>query len=305
MALAIATNNGALQAAAAASSVNRSMETSMERLSTGMRINSASDDAAGGAISSRLSAEIRGTNQSIRNALDGQALIATAEGAHKEVENILQRMREVAVQAANDTNNTQDRLNLQSEMDAMVTEIDRIAGATTWANTELLAGTGADADAKVDSSTTFSFQVGASTGTPNQIEVSIGAMDAETLNLNTAAHKNLLLVVADADHDDGGAATTATGNALQSIGLIDAAIETVNTQRSELGAVSNRLNHTVNNLTNVSANLSSAKGRIEDTDYAIETTNLAKNQILQQASTAMLAQANASKQNVLGLLQSG
>ena len=129
-------------------------------------------------------------------------------------------------------------------------------------------------------------------------------MDAETLNLNTAAHKNLLLVVADADivaadHDDGGTATTATGNALQSIGLIDAAIETVNTQRSELGAVSNRLNHTVNNLTNVSANLSSAKGRIEDTDYAIETTNLVKNQILQQASTAMLAQANASKQNVL------
>ena len=120
----------------------------------------------------------------------------------------------------------------------------------------------------------------------------------------------MLLVVADADivaadHDDGGTATTATGNALQSIGLIDAAIETVNTQRSKLGAVSNRLNHTVNNLTNVSANLSSAKGRIEDTDYAIETTNLAKNQILQQASTAMLAQANASKQNVLGLLQSG
>mgnify|MGYP006239221647 CR=1 FL=1 len=126
-------------------------------------------------------------------------------------------------------------------------------------------------------------------------------MDAETLNLKTAAHKNLLLVVADADivaadNDDGGTATTATGNALQSIGLIDAAIETVNTQRSELGAVSNRLNHTVNNLANVSANLSSAKGRIEDTDYAVETTNLAKNQILQQASTAMLAQANASKQ---------
>lgn len=139
MALSIGTNNSALNAAAAASSVNRSMEVSMERLSTGKRINSASDDAAGVAIASRLTAEIRGTNQSIRNALDGQALIATAEGAHKEVENILQRMREVAVQAANDTNNTQDRLNLQSEMDAMVTEIDRIAGATTWANTELLA----------------------------------------------------------------------------------------------------------------------------------------------------------------------
>ena len=310
MALSIGTNNSALNAAAAASSVNRSMEASMERLSTGKRINSASDDAAGVAIASRLTAEIRGTNQSIRNALDGQALIATAEGAHKEVENILQRMREVAVQAANDTNNTQDRLNLQSEMDAMVTEIDRIAGATTWAGSDLLAGTGANAAAKVDSTATFSFQVGAATGTPNQISVNIGAMDAETLDLNTADDKNLLLVVSDDDivdddHDDCGSETTATGNATQSIGLIDAAIEKVNTQRSELGAVSNRLNHTVNNLTNVSANLSSAKGRIEDTDYAVETTNLAKNQILQQASTAMLAQANASKQNVLGLLQSG
>jgi flagellin len=305
MALSIGTNNSALNAAAAANSVNRSMEVSMERLSTGKRINSASDDAAGVAISSRLTAEVRGTNQSIRNALDGQALIATAEGAHKEVENILQRMREVAVQAANDTNNTQDRLNLQSEMDAMVTEIDRIASSTTWANSDLLAG-----DGTANSNKAFSFQVGANTGTKNQISVTINAMDAETLDLNTAAHKNLLLVVADADfvtadHDLTGAATTATGNAMQSIGLIDLAIKTVNNQRSELGAVSNRLNHSVNNLTNMSANLSSAKGRIEDTDYAIETTNLAKNQILQQASTAMLAQANASKQNVLGLLQSG
>ena len=116
MALAIATNNAALNAAASASSVNRDMETSMARLSSGKRINSASDDAAGVAISSRLSAEIRGTDQAIRNALDGQALIDTAEGAHSEIENILQRMREVAVQAANDTNNDQDRANLQAEM---------------------------------------------------------------------------------------------------------------------------------------------------------------------------------------------
>ena len=131
MALAIATNNAALQAAAAASSVNRDMETSMARLSSGKRINSAADDAAGVAISSRLSAEIRGTDQAIRNSLDGQALIDTAEGAHNEIENILQRMREVAVQAANDTNNDQDRANLQAEMNALVTEIDRIAGTPT------------------------------------------------------------------------------------------------------------------------------------------------------------------------------
>jgi flagellin len=149
MALAIATNNAALNAAASASSVNRDMETSMARLSSGKRINSASDDAAGVAIASRLSAEIRGTDQAIRNSLDGQALIDTAEGAHKEIENILQRMREVAVQAANDTNNDQDRANLQAEMDAMVTEIDRIAETTTWAGTNLMEA----------STSTFEFQV--------------------------------------------------------------------------------------------------------------------------------------------------
>jgi flagellin len=277
MALAIATNNAALNAAASASSVNRDMETSMARLSSGKRINSASDDAAGVAISSRLSAEIRGTDQAIRNSLDGQALIDTAEGAHKEIENILQRMREVAVQAGNDTNNTQDRANLQAEMDAMSTEIDRIAGTTTWAGTNLMA-TG---------TSTFSFQVGAATGAQNQISVGINEMDAEALDVQAA----------DVDLDTSGTSRTSA------IATIDAAIKTVNDQRSELGAVSNRLNHTVNNLTNISSNLSAAKGGIEDADFALETTNLAKNQILQQASTAMLAQANASKQNVLSLLQ--
>ena len=304
MALAIATNNSALQAAAAASSVNRGMETSMERLSTGKRINSASDDAAGVSIASRLSSEIRGANQSIRNALDGQALLDTAEGAHKEIENVLQRMREIAVQAGNDTNNTQDRKNLQAEMDAMVTEIDRISHATTWAGSSLLNG---DAAGAVDKSATFSLQVGSATGTQNQISVSIGSMTAETLNLTDTDNDSLVLVIADtditpADHTVNGGSATATGNALEAITLIDTAIETVNTQRSTLGATTNRLNHTVNNLTNMSANLSSAQGRIQDADFAIETTNLAKNQILQQASTAMLAQANASKANVLGLL---
>ena len=278
MALAIATNNAALNAAASASSVNRDMETSMARLSSGKRINSASDDAAGVAISSRLSAEIRGTDQAIRNSLDGQALIDTAEGAHKDIENILQRMREVAVQSANDTNNGQDRTNLQAEMDAMITEIDRIAGTTTWAGEQLMdEATG----------TTFSFQVGSATGTKNQIVVTLESMNATKLGVMKTA--------IDLE--------TNMTSRLASIHEVDHAIEKVNNQRSELGAVSNRLNHTVNNLTNISSNLSAAKGGIEDADFALETTNLAKNQILQQASTAMLAQANASKQNVLSLLQ--
>jgi len=277
MALAIATNNAALNAAASASSVNRDMETSMARLSTGKRINSASDDAAGVAISSRLSAEIRGTDQGIRNALDGSALIDTAEGAHKEIENILQRMREVGVQSANDTNNGQDRANLQAEMDAMSKEIDRIAGTTTWAGTDLMAA----------GTSSFSFQVGAATGALNQISVDINNMTSATLDVEAADVK----------------LTGTASERTSAIDTIDDAIKTVNDQRSELGAVSNRLNHTVNNLTNISSNLSAAKGGIEDADFALETTNLAKNQILQQASTAMLAQANASKQNVLSLLQ--
>ena len=384
MALAIATNNAALNAAASASSVNRDMETSMARLSSGKRINSASDDAAGVAIASRLSAEIRGTDQAIRNSLDGQALIDTAEGAHKEIENILQRMREVAVQAANDTNNSQDRANLQSEMNAMGTEIDRIAGTTTWAGANLMQ----------DTTTDFSFQVGAATGAQNQIKVTIDSMNMNGLQIGSSSvvaaftiaagdfaqpsenktagtddyaigtitngKADLTPVASNTDgvltiNKNGKAYTAAIGadsaataqniraafadigvsaevksatviemsftevpatsanttslevdtsaNALAGITKIDSAIQEVNVQRSKLGAVSNRLNHTVNNLTNISSNLSAAKGGIEDADFALETTNLAKNQILQQASTAMLAQANASKQNVLSLLQ--
>ena len=286
MALSIGTNNSALQAAAAASSVNRNMETSMERLSTGKRINSASDDAAGVAISSRLSSEVRGTNQSVRNALDAQALIDTAEGAHKEVENILQRMRELAIQAANGTNNTDDITNLEAEFTAMSREISRIGASTSFAGKALT-----DEDGK-----TFSFQVGSATGTQNQITVTINSIMSEHIGGPPADLQTITLIEA-AGLDD----LTETNAAIDAI---DLAIKEVNTQRSELGAVSNRLNHTVNNLTNMSTNLSSAQGRIQDADFALETTELAKNQILQQASTAMLAQANASKQNVLGLLQS-
>ena len=393
MAISIATNTSALDAAAAAASVSTSLETSMERLSTGKRINSASDDAAGVAIASRLSSEIRGTNQSIRNALDARALMDTAEGAHKEVENILQRMREIAVQAANDTNNTQDRLNMQKEINAMVNEVDRIAEATTWAGTNLLLGDGTSNSEKA-----FSFQVGAATGTQNQLNVAVKSLTASTLGLS-ALDLQATVLINDADitpndssivygfmHNNSGNFIAARdGNAdsvstmsftvdvngqtstafsftsdtklfgdttgpsdantltvhneivakinastdLSALGIsadvegtgsgsvnllyaetrvavstIDKGLKTINTQRAELGAVSNRLNHTVNNLTNMSANLSAARGGIEDADFALETTELAKNQILQQASTAMLAQANASKQNVLGLLRS-
>jgi flagellin len=538
------------------------MENSMERLATGKRINSASDDAAGVAIASRLTSEIRGTNQAIRNAMDGQAMIDTAEGAHGEVENILQRMREIAVQASNDTNNADDRSNLQAEINALTNEIDRISSTTTWAGTKLLDGSDTDGfafqvgsrTASSDTITTTiastsaatlgigaiststitaatggatvtagsiamtantavtvdvgsnSFTLGynvvtgtnnaaavsavaggfslsvtssttntASTFTVNGVEISynsgasdktaVEAMEAAfnsakalTANANTLGHitatkdttdtsehvdftttaankalvmKNLmsanttvaadfaldntttsgtlimtsnsvksatsiasatthngttggnsvtatsggLTVVANTTLDtattsnvfnvtvdgitvaydtfvdgvskgytgvadanaaskslaDGliqkledaglkgvtatntngaivftkGAASsvTTTTNALATIERIDSALKTIGNQRAALGSVSNRLDSTVSNLTNISANLSAGKGRIEDADFAAETTNLAKTQILQQASTAMLAQANASKQGVLSLLQ--
>ena len=188
MALAIGTNTGALIAAASATSVNKDMETSMERLSTGKRINSAKDDAAGVAIASRLTSEIRGTNQAIRNAQDGQALINTAEGAHKEIENILQRMRELAVQSSNDTNDTADRANLQLEVDALITEIDRISQTTTWAGQSLLNGTAKGALAtSFDDKATFNLQVGANSASANVITANIGATTSAALGLGATA----------------------------------------------------------------------------------------------------------------------
>jgi flagellin len=284
MALTVATNTGALMAQAAASSVNKSMEISMERLSTGKRINQAADDAAGVSIASRLSAEIRGSQQAIRNAMDAQGLLDTAEGAHVEIEAVLQRMRELAVQASNDTNNATDRDALNAEVTELKAEIDRIKDVTTWAGIKLLDGT--------QSATGLTFQIGAENGSADKVTVKIDDMGVTSIGSGT------------------GSTTTINGISLDTLTLarsaiasLDAAILTVNTQRSELGSYSNRLDHVVSNLTNITNNLQAGLGRIQDADFAAETTNLARTQILQQASTAMLAQANAAKQNVLSLLQ--
>ena len=271
-------------AQAAASSVNKDMEISMERLSTGKRINSASDDAAGVAIASRLTSEIRGTNQAIRNAMDGQALIDTAEGAHEEVVSLLQRMRELAVQSINDTNSSTDRASLNAEYAALETEIDRIGATTSWAGIMLL-----DESAGANTDGVLKLQVGSRTEAEDSIAVTIKAIAAGGIG-------------ADATDISAGDITTIALSET-TIGLLDTAITSVNKQRGTLGAISNRLDSTVSNLTNISNNLAAGKGRIEDADFAAETTTLAKTQILQQASTAMLAQANASKQNVLSLLQ--
>jgi flagellin len=280
MALTVATNTGALMAQAAASSVNNQMETSMERLSTGKRINSAADDAAGVAIASRLTAEVKGTNQAIRNAMDAVAMIQTGEGALIEVANILQRMRELAVQASNETNSTDDLAKIQLENVDLQAELVRIEDSTTWAGVQLLDGTGGTSGA-------FKYMVGTGrSGTATTDQITVTFEDVSTMTAAVTATS----------------VSSQTGAVAQIAG-VDTALGLLNAERAQLGGKINRLESTVSNLTNITTNLQSAVGRIEDADFAAETTNLAKTQILQQASTAMLAQANASKQNVLSLLQ--
>ena len=273
--LSINTNVGALTAARSSYEVNKSMETSMARLSSGKRINSAADDAAGLAISNRLNAEIQGINQSIRNAADAQAMLGVAEGALEQVHSLLLRMRELAVQSSSETVSAADRDLLQTEVAQLEGEIQRVANDTTWAGVTLMDG---------GFTTGATFQIGPRSG--DNIQLSIGTIDATTAGgLALASH-----------------ISTASA-AMAYIATIDAAISHVATDRARYGAVMNRLDHAVANMANTAMNLSTAKGRIEDADFAAETSNLARAQVLQQASMAMLAQANASKQNILSLFQ--
>ena len=274
--LSINTNVGALKAATASYSVNKSMETSMQRLSTGKRINGAVDDAAGLQIANRLRAEISGLNQSVRNAADAHSMLAAAEGTMDEIHNILHRMRELAVQSANGTMDTADRNAVQSEFVALEAEINRINDNTTWAGLQLTDGT---------------FSV-ASQG---RFQVGPDASQVITHRIEDLATTAISLVAAIT-------LVTYTG-AMSAITAIDGAISTVGTEREQVGAVMNRLDHTIANLSQVSLQLQLSKGRIEDADFAAETANLARTQVLQQASMAMLAQANASKQNILSLFQ--
>lgn len=273
----INTNTKSLIAQNALTTNNRSMTKAMEQLSTGKRINTAADDAAGMAIASRMTSQIRALDVSVRNANDAISMMQTAEGATQEVTNMLQRMRELAVQAANDTNATADRSAIGTEVSELSSEITRIAANTTWNGMAVLNG-GAMATAGV------TFQVGTLGDANSTITVSFSTMSASALTV---------------------AALTMTSSTLaqQGIGLIDTALTAVNTFRSTLGAKINRMTSTADNLANVSLNTSASRSRIEDTDYAKATTSLARSQIIQQAGTAMLAQANQQPQSVLSLLQ--
>jgi len=262
----INTNISALRAQNAGVQANNMLGQAMERLSTGKRINSAADDAAGLAIASSMTSQIRGMQQGVRNANDGISLVQTAEGALNEVTNMLQRIRELSVQAASGTFSADDRTNIGLEVTALTAQMTQVITGTDFNGISLL-----------DDATAINIQAG-------EDVIAVGRTDLTGVSGATYS-------VADA------AAATTT------IATVDTQLAAVNSARASFGASQNRLESAVNNLTNVSTNLTDARSRIVDTDYSAETTALSKAQILGQASTAMLAQANQSQQNVLSLLR--
>ena len=278
----INTNTAATLTANALAKNERAMSQTMERLSTGQRINSAADDAAGLAISSRMTSQISGLNVAVRNANDAISMVQTADGAMIEMGNMLQRMRELAVQGATGTNSPTDVTALQTEFTALRAEIFRVVENTQWNGTNLL-------DGDVDGSTNdaaVAFQVGANAS--QTITVDFG--DFET-GVDWGVNFTTGIAMADS--------STAGTN----IGIIDDALTALNTQRATFGAAINRLEYAADNLANVSQNTSASRSRILDADYAAETTELARTQIIQQAGTAMLSQANQQAQSVLALLK--
>ena len=277
----INTNVQSLVAQSALNVNNRSLSKSMEQLSTGRRINSAGDDAAGLAISNKMTAQIRGLNQAVRNANDGISLLQTVEGATQEITNMLQRMRELAVQASNDTYSSADRSALQDEYEQLSNEITRISDNTKWNNMEVFNSGGS---APIGSAMLVYFQVGIDGTSGALISAQFSAMDATTLSVS------------------GGDLTTRSG-AQSAITALDDAIATVDTFRAMLGAKISRLTYAADNLANIATNTAASRSRILDTDYAAATTELARTQIIQQAATAMLAQANQQPQTVLTLLK--
>ena len=267
MPMMINTNVSSLNAQRNLGTSQMSLSTSMQRLSSGLRVNSARDDAAGLAIASRMDAQVRGTNVAIRNANDGISMAQTAEGALSTVNDALQRMRELAVQAQNGTNGTTDRANMDTEYQQLSQEITRIAAQTKFNGTAIV---GASAGAQV-------FQVGANNG--------------DTLTITTSTVTTV-----------GGSLTT-SANASTAVAALDTAIDTITTSRATYGAAMSRFGMAISNLAISGENQSAAKGRIMDADFATETANMSRAQILQQAGTAMVAQANQLPQQVMTLLR--
>ena len=283
MALTVNTNTTSLNVQKNLNRASDALSTSMQRLSSGLKINSAKDDAAGMQIANRMSSQIRGNTQAIQNANDGISVAQTAEGALQATTDILQRMRELAVKARTGTNGTADQKATNKEFADMSDEISRIAASTNLNGKNLLDG----------SAGTVTLQVGANTGTANHIDLVLSSkFDAVSLSVDKGA---LALTGTDA--------ATAGTNIDAAITAIDAAIAAIGDTRASLGASQNRLTSTISNLQNIVENTTAAQGRVQDTDFAAETANLTKQQTLQQASTSVLAQANQLPSAVLKLLQ--
>jgi len=271
----INTNIAALNSYNQLQNTNFQMKNSLEKLSSGRRINSAADDAAGLAITKKMTAQIKGLSQAQRNSQDAISLIQTAEGALKETHSMLQRVRELTVQAANDTNTAADRTQIQEEIDQLTAQITDIAKQTSFNEKKLLNGNLADTTAPLK------FQVGANKG--DEMELNIKNMTAASLGVDALD-------------------VTAQSTAAQALTTIDAAISNVSTQRANLGAKQNRLEHTINNLSTTEENLTAARSRVRDADMAKQMMEFTKSRILRQAGTAMMAQANQMPQGVLQLL---
>ncbi len=271
----INTNIGAMKASNASNQAGKSLATAMERLSTGKRINSAKDDAAGLAIATGMTSQVRGMSQGIRNANDGISMAQTAEGALTEVTNMMQRIRELAVQATSGTNTADDKTNIQAEVTQLSDQITNVLANGEFNGSKLFDG---------------------SAGTLGAVTIQAGANASDTVDLTFGNLAGDAAVTAVTAVD----LTTADNTVLATI---DAGLDMIGTTRATLGASQSRLESAVNNLSSNITNLSDARSRIEDTDYSAETTSLAKSQILSQASSAMLAQANQSQQNVLSLLR--
>lgn len=282
----IGTNISAMRSSNASKAANMSLQTSMERLSTGKRINSAKDDAAGLAIANSMTSQIRGMSQGIRNANDGISLAQTAEGALGEVGNMIQRMRELTVQSENGTYSQADRDNLDLEKNALAAQIDKVLTTTQFNGINLFDGSTAGTPAA---------------GTDGEITIQAGANAADVISVKLARLTDNAAITGIVTA--GTAPAEATATAAATLETYDTALEKVSEVRAELGASQNRLQSAVNNLTSNVTNLSDARSRIEDTDFSTETAALAKAQILSQASTAMLSQANQSQQGVLSLLR--
>ncbi|MCA6217991.1 flagellin FliC [Ideonella sp. B7] len=281
MTTSINTNIASLNAQRNLSGSQSALSTAMQRLSSGLRVNSAKDDAAGLAIAERMNAQVRGMNVAVRNANDGISLAQTAEGALSKVGDSLQRMRELAVQAANGTNTSADRDSLNQEYSQLQSEITRVLGGTSFNGKYML---GSDAGA-------MTFQIGANTNAEDTLSVSTTNLKAET-TVSTVTGNTV------------GIGSTATTSAIATvINNLDSAINTVNNQRAMFGATQSRFDAVISNLQTSVENQSAARSRIMDADYAQETSNLSRAQILQQAGTAMVAQANQLPQNVLSLLR--